>query len=303
MESTRTMQPGPIVVGYDGSDSSNEALDWAMAEAKVRHRPVRIVHVVNSAAGAVAGWGITAPPDHDLLVKVGEQTVASAVSRMQASWPDTTVDTRILVGPSAKGILDHLVGADMVVVGSRGLSTFSELLLGSTGLVLAGHAPCPVVVLRERTDASESTPNAGRVVVGVDGSELSEQAVAFAFDYASAHGTGVTAVHAWSVPYYEVPGRGGPFTRELEDEAQAEELRALSESIAGWREKYPDVDVQQSLVHGDSKQALVDASSGAALLVVGSRGRGGFRSLMLGSVSHAALHHAHCPVAVVRPTS
>jgi nucleotide-binding universal stress UspA family protein len=298
-----TMQPGPIVVGYDGSDSSNEALDWAVAEARARHRPLRIVHVVGSTAGAVAGWGITAPPDPDLLVKVGEQTIASAVSRIEEAAPGVEVDTRILTGPSSKGILDHLVGAEMAVIGSRGLSTFSELLLGSTGLVLAGHAPCPVVVLRERTDTSAPAPNAGRVVVGVDGSELSSQAVAFAFDYASVHGAGITAVHAWSVPFYEVPGKGGPFTRELEEEAQAEEMRGLSEAIAGWGEKYPDVDVQQSLVHGDAKAALVAASTGAELLVVGSRGRGGFRSLMLGSVSHAALHYAHCPVAVVRPTT
>jgi nucleotide-binding universal stress UspA family protein len=303
METMRSTQPGPIVVGYDGSDSSNDALNWAMAEAKARHRPMRIIHVVGSTAGAVAGWGINAPPDPELLVKVGEQTVASAVSRIEAASPGTDVDTRILTGPSAKGILDHLVGADMVVVGSRGLSSFSELLLGSTGLVLAGHAPCPVVVVRERADLSVPTPNAGRVVVGVDGSDLSNEAVAFAFDFASVHAAGITAVHVWTVPFYEVPGRGGPFTRELEDEAQDEELRVLSESLAGWREKYPDVDVQQSLVHGDAKQVLVDASAGARLLVVGSRGRGGFRSLVLGSVSHAALHHAHCPVAVVRPTS
>jgi nucleotide-binding universal stress UspA family protein len=84
-------------------------------------------------------------------------------------------------------------------------------------------------------------------------------------------------------------------------EFQGEEMRLLSESLAGWREKYPDVDVRQTLVHQEPVKALVDSSPGAALVVVGSRGRGGFRSMLLGSVSHALVHHARCPVAVVRP--
>jgi nucleotide-binding universal stress UspA family protein len=159
-----------------------------------------------------------------------------------------------------------------------------------------------VVVLREGIGRPIEAVEAGRVVVGVDGSELSTQALAFAFDEASLLGIGLTALHAWDVPFFDVPGHGGAGVPGAVREFKGEELRLLSESLSGWREKYPDVDVRQTLVHEEPVKALVEASSGAALIVVGSRGRGGFRSMLLGSVSHAMVHHARCPVAVVRPT-
>ncbi|MFC7615699.1 universal stress protein [Actinokineospora soli] len=162
--------------------------------------------------------------------------------------------------------------ACLVVLGSRGLGGFGGLLLGSTAVQVAAHARCPVVVVRgERS---------GDVVVGVDGSAHSVEAIAFAFGEAQRLGAGVVAVTAGS----------------QEDEA----ARALAESVAGWAERYPDVPVRRSVVRGHAARALVDAAADAALLVVGSRGAGGFRGMLLGSVSQGVLHHATCPVAIVR---
>jgi nucleotide-binding universal stress UspA family protein len=281
------MQAMPIVVGYDGSASSTKALEWAVAEARSRRTPLRIVHALASPAVAITGFGIYEPLDSELVAKVGEQTLASAVERVQEIAPELAVDTRLIAGAPAKGLLDNLDNAELVV--------------GSTAVALATHARCPVIVLRDAVAGPADTLEAGRVVVGVDGSELSRDALAFAFEEASLRGAGLTALHAWEVPFFDVRGHGGPEVPDAMREFQGEEMRLLSESLAGWREKYPDVDVRQTLVHQEPVKALVDSSPGAALVVVGSRGRGGFRSMLLGSVSHALVHHARCPVAVVRP--
>lgn len=114
-------------------------------------------------------------------------------------------------------------------------------------------------------------------------------------------GVGLTALHAWQSAYFDSPGKGAPVPGSvISQEFQASEMRVLAESIALWTAKLPSVPLVQRVVHGDPVTTLVEASAGAELLVVGSRGRDGFRSLLLGSVSHAMLHHAHCPVTVVR---
>ena len=190
----------------------------------------------------------------------------------------------------------------MLVVGSRGLGGFTGLLLGSTGIQLATHSVCPVVVVRPPDDAATAGAEAGRVVVGVDGSPASEAAVAFAFEQAAWRGVGLTAVMAWDMAYLDVPGRVGSIPEGVLTAGQEAAQASLGESLAGWREPYPDIDVRARTDMGNAARVLLDASPGACLLVMGSRGRGGFGSLLLGSVSHAVLHHAHCPVAVVRPS-
>lgn len=295
------MKVSPIVLGYDGSVGSWSALDWAISAARARHAPLRIVHALATPAVAVTGYGIYEPLDSELVAKIGEQILDTAAERVREVAPELVVDTRLISGSPAKGLLHHLDDAELVVVGRRGHGTFGELLLGSTAMALATHAPCPVVVIRDGLGQGTESADAERVVVGVDGSELSTEALAFAFEEASLRRAGLTVLHAWDVPFFDVPGHGGPGVPGAIREFQGDELRLLSESLAGWREKYPDVEVRQTLVHQEPVKALVDASAGAALVVVGSRGRGGFRSMLLGSVSHALVHHARCPVAVVRP--
>jgi nucleotide-binding universal stress UspA family protein len=157
------------------------------------------------------------------------------------------------------------------------------------------HAHCTVEVVRAAADDTPG-PSAGRIVVGTDGSPQSERAVGFAFERAQEHGFGITAVRAWLSPTMYIS------TFPVEDwrQLKARERAALTDSLAQWRKRYPGVDVVQKSINGEPAKVLVDESAGAELLVVGSHGRGGFGGLLLGSVSHAALHHAHCPVAVLR---
>ncbi|NUT91962.1 MAG: universal stress protein, partial [Saccharothrix sp.] len=183
--------------------------------------------------------------------------------------------------------------ARLVVLGSRGLGGFTGLVVGSVAVAVAAHGRCPVVVVRGEDRAD------GPVVVGVDGSPASEDAVDFAFEAASARGVPLKAVHAWSDFLVD-----GPYGSRLTvDWAQVEaaEQRLLAERLAGRAEKYPDVVVQRLVVRDRPVRALLAEAEGAGLLVVGSRGHGGFTGMLLGSTSQALVHHATCPLAVVRP--
>jgi nucleotide-binding universal stress UspA family protein len=180
------------------------------------------------------------------------------------------------------------------VLGSRGLGGFSGLVIGSTAVAVAGHAHAPVVVIR-----ADEPPADGPVVVGVDGTPVGEAAIAFAFAQASARGVDLVAVHAWTDLVVEAAYVGGAAALDFAPlEEQAAET--LAERLAGWQEKYPDVHVVREVVRERAARALLRNSEHAQLVVVGTRGRGGFRGLVLGSTSQHLLQHARCPVAVVR---
>jgi nucleotide-binding universal stress UspA family protein len=188
--------------------------------------------------------------------------------------------------------------ARMLVLGHTGRGGFAGMLVGSTASAVASHAHCPVAVIRDTT----SMPATGPVVVGLDGSPTSELAIAAAFDEASFRNVPLIAVHAWSdLTYDDVNGTARfPFAwKSLEDD----ELRLLGQRLAGWQEKYPDVEVRRELVRDRPRHALLGWSAQAQLVVVGSRGRGGFRGMLLGSTSQALVRHARCSVLVVRPES
>jgi nucleotide-binding universal stress UspA family protein len=179
-----------------------------------------------------------------------------------------------------------------VVVGDRGRGRISSVLAGSVAVAAAANAACPVVVVRgEERDATLP------VVVGIDGTPVSEAAIAFAFDAASSRRAPLLAVHTW------VAALGDPSLAPLIDwEALAtEEEEVLAERLAGWAEKYPDVAVQRMVAQGGAAHALLDLTERAQLVVVGSRGHGELAGFVLGSVSNALVHAATCPVAVVRP--
>lgn len=290
-----------IVVGYDGTHTSREALTWALHSAQQRGLLVTVVHVLTPASAVLVGYPSPALAQPENFEPFAEALLQEAAELAAETLPDVTVTTELITGYPAAGLLSTLEHADRVVLGSRGLGTFSELLLGSVSLELASRAPCPVVVIRPRTISDHQGLPAG-VVVGVDGSPASEHALGLAFEEASLRGGNLTVLHAWSNPFYELPGKGGPIPESVVvDTFEGEELRWLSEDLAGWGEKYPEVRVRSEVRHGGAVAVLAAASAEAELLVVGSRGRGGFRTLLLGSVSHGALHHAHCPVMVVRP--
>lgn len=285
----------PVVVGVDGSEVSLKAVEWAAAEAVARHCRLRVVHAfIWPLLRVPVGPSTYGPPDAGLRADA-QRIVDEAVLRAEELAPGIDVAGVMPVGAPVPVLLSEIEHARLVVLGSRGLGGFSGLLVGSTGVQVAAHAPCPVIVVRPVSAEPSNSMTADQVVVGVDGSPVSVAAIEFGFAEAVRLGVGVVAVH---VVASRVPGDGS--VDVLIEEHAPGQARLLAESLAGWQDKYPDMSIRRILLRGHAGRALAEASKGARLFVVGSRGLGGFRGLLLGSVSHAVLHHAHCPVAVVR---
>jgi nucleotide-binding universal stress UspA family protein len=208
------------------------------------------------------------------------------------------VETDLYAGVPADVLITESRIARLVVLGSRGTGGFAALLVGSVAVALSAHGYCPVVVIHTPAEDDEP-PAAGPVVVGDDGSELSDAALTFAFEAAAARGVPLVAVHTWLDVNMAGTWTLLPDTIDW-DWLQAQEQKRLTERIALWKDKYPQVHVRPIVVRDSPAHALLDHAAGAQLVVVGSRGRGVFAGLGLGSVSQTLLHHAECPVAVAR---
>jgi nucleotide-binding universal stress UspA family protein len=286
-----------IVVGVDGSPSSQEALEWAVQDAAARGTHVTAVGAWSPMMPLPLG-AVSDGREVDAIEDSTRALVASSVEAAQRSAPNVRIDAKVTPGPAASALLRFAQDAELVVVGSRGHGGFRDLLLGSVSRQVATHAPCPVVVHRPIGDEAPGT-EAGRVLVGVDGEQHSAPALEFAFEEASARGVGLTAVHSWEGVYVDASVIGAPVPPVFEDLGD-EAVRLTTAALAPFRERYPDVDVRQTVLAGTPAGHLIERSAGAELVVVGSRGRGGFTGLVLGSVSHTLIHHAHAPVAVVR---
>ncbi|CAL9604216.1 universal stress protein [Streptomyces sp. enrichment culture] len=289
---------GLVVVGVDGSDSSLAAVETAAEEARRRGAGLHVVHAFLWPAMHVPLGAPPVGPADGGLQAVADRLVADAVERARSAAPDVEVSHAVVTGEPLSVLEAQSRRADLVVVGSRGMGGFVGLLVGSTAVHLAAHGKCPVLVVRE-----PGTPD-GPVLVGVDGSAAGGRAIGFAFAEAARRGAELVALHAWTTwnaPAPAPPDAAEPYANEPGALAANEE-RLLSEALSGYTERYPGVKVRHELVRGGSREALIEASRTARLLVVGARGRGGFTGLLLGSVSQAMLHHAHCPVVVVRGT-
>lgn len=292
-----TNRAGPIIVGVDDSPSSYAALDWAVGEASRRALPLHLLHVVEWPP-----YGLDAPPSPGR-----EAIVLAARERVCCRAPHLVATHETVDGDPSGVLVDRSRHASMIVVGNRGLGGFRSLLTGSVGVQTAAHAQCPVVVVRPHIRAQspaeepvEQPPRhaVGRVVVGVDESDLSDAAVGFAFDEAASRGIGLTAVHAWHYPVSSSPS-DVIFAVCVPPDVADIQHKILAQALAAHQERHPEVPVQSVLAQGSPATVLVHESIGAELLVVGSRGHGGFAGLLLGSVSDAAIRHAGCPVAVI----
>jgi nucleotide-binding universal stress UspA family protein len=290
----------PVVVGIDGSDTSLAAVTWAVAEAARHSLPLHVVHAWSVPLPPVAMGPTVMGPDDRKLREAAQSVLDQAVEHARARNINIEIVGELRAGSPASIVLDAAEGASVVAIGASGLDGFSEFFLGSVSMQVITHAPCPVAVVGVPQTDIEPGPDAGRVVVGIDGSAVSVGAAHAAFEAASMRGVGLTLLHVWNAPAYDASGLVMPNRLILED-ALLDELRAMAETVAGLQEKYPDVAVNQRLDHGKPAKVLADASRGAELVVIGTRGHGGFAKLLLGSTSHALLHRAHCPVLVVRP--
>ncbi|RZU75757.1 nucleotide-binding universal stress UspA family protein [Micromonospora kangleipakensis] len=282
-----------VVVGVDGSEPSLRAVRLAAADAARRHRPLRVVHGFIWPLLRVPVDPLAEGPPGGGLRHQAQELVAAAVAEAEAAAPGLRVSGEIIDGEASAVLVGESPTATMIGLGDRGLGGFAALVVGAVAIQVASYADCPVLVARGEEHAG------GPVVVGVDGSALSRAAVEFAAEEAAVRGTRLHAVHAYTHPVSGGPGDMQPLVYE-EHQLRGEEERVLAESITGLTERYPDVPVTRAVVQARPVAALTEAARDAQLLVVGSQGRSELTGLLLGSVSHGVLHHAACPVAVVR---
>lgn len=291
------MRTATTVVGYDGSGPSRAALRWALDDARRTGAAIELVHACDWPALMPAAPMVPATsirPDGQALQAVRDM-MDEAVAEAGRTHPGVTVTPVTPQGPAALTLIDRAQRAILLVVGGRSHTMAAELLLGSVASAVAAHAPCPVVVVRDGDAVTETGP----VVVGLDESPCAETTAAFAFEQAAARGVGLRAVRAWIPP----PDPWiGPQVADR-DEINAAERSALATQLAPWQEKFPAVPVTADVIVGHPRAVLTRAARDAGLLVVGTRGRGGLRRMLLGSVSRHVLQHSPCSVAVVREVS
>jgi nucleotide-binding universal stress UspA family protein len=283
---------GHIVVGIDGSAPSIEAVRWAAAQAALWGRDLRLVHAYSSYAAVVPFGGAAYGWSEATVREQAEAIVADAVARARAADADIKVTGHAMYGPPAQVLIDLSGTAGLVVVGDRGHGGFASLMLGSVANALVAHAACPVAVVRQPAGGDG-------IVVGVDGSPAADAALGYAFEEAGRRGAALLVVHSWEPPAPPWQGDTAPLHHDTAQLTTAH-TRQVDDWVRPWREKFPGVAVEIRLTGQRPAAALIAASASAALVVVGSRGRGGFTGLLLGSVSQQLIHHAASPVVVTR---
>ena len=285
----------PIVVGIDGSSESKVAVDWAARTAALRDVPLKLVHVLNPPV-VMAFPEVPMPSGYlQWQEEEGRRVLAAGVTTAQEATSSNPIKVtgETVCGSSVPTLVEESSHAQMIVVGCRGRGALVRGLLGSVSTGLVHHSHCPVAVIHDE-DPLIPHPSMAPVVLGVDGSPASERAVAIAFDEASLRGVDLVAVHAWSdTGIFEFPGVDWSVLQSGAEET-------LSERLAGWQERYPDVLVRRVVVADRPAHQLLEQAESAQLLVIGSHGRGGFAGMVLGSVSTAVVNAARMPVIVAR---
>jgi nucleotide-binding universal stress UspA family protein len=290
----------PIIVGVDGSPVSQVAVDWAAHTAALRGVALKLVHVLNPPVVMAfpevpmpAGYLQWQEDEGRTLLATAVKTAKEAALAVGSGSRPITVTTEMVSGSSVPVLVELSGQAQMIVVGCRGRGALARGLLGSVSTGVLHHATCPVAVVHDE-DPLIPHPSKAPVVVGVDGSPTSERAVEIAFDEASFRGVDLVAVHVWSdTGMLEFPGVDWSVLQSGAEET-------LAERLAGWGERYPDVLVRRVVVADRPAHQLLEQAQAAQLLVIGSRGRGGFAGMVLGSVSTAVANAARIPVIVAR---
>ncbi|WIM92873.1 universal stress protein [Actinoplanes oblitus] len=282
----------PVVVGVDGSASALHAVEAAAAEAALRRRPLKIVHGYAWPPNGVPFSPSLAASADATLRRASAEILAEAARHAAKVAPDLPGDPLTVIGSPARALLQLSEEAALLVLGARGTGGFAGMTLGSVAAHTALHALCPVMVIR-------GAAGNGPVVVGVDGSPGSMAACEFAADEADRRGAELVALHAWTPGQASELDYGLPLSYETWHGADEHE-RLLAEAVAGLAERHPGLRIRRQVREGMARQLLTDWSQDAQLVVVGSRGHGGFAGLLLGSVSQHLTYRAACPVAVVR---
>lgn len=283
-----------ILVGVDGSEAATAAVRWAAKEAELEHLDLKLVGVYDASTSDYAP-GLIIPQDViDAIRQDATDAVQSAAAAAKEVAPDITIHTSIVDGDAARVLLELGKDAALIVVGTRKLGSVKGLFLGSVSITVAAHHHGRVVVI----DGEGNTD--GPVVVGIDDSPVSEAAIKEAFRQASLRNVSLVAVHTWTPLDVDALHGYGIDPDEVTRMSQ-DAVEALAERLAGFASDFPDVTIERKVIPEDPAKAVLDAAGDkASLIVVGSRGRGGFAGLLLGSTSQKVLREANAPVMVVR---
>lgn len=287
-----------IVIGVDGSDSAARALQWAWREAELHGWELHALLAWGYLSQYHADRSTTFDPDYgaDRALAAVAAYVEDALGPERAAAVQVSevcdLPVRALLGAGAE--------ADLVVLGARGLGGFKGMLLGSVSQHCLQHATRPTAIVHDLVaPADGSAPE--RIVVGIDGSENSRRALGWAVEEARVRGASVDVVHAWHLPYVGgYPYTAGSFDpTSLEDAAR----QTLDEVVDAVDTAGLAAPLERILHLGDAAGGVLETAKRAGLVVVGSRGLGGFTGLLLGSVGHQVANHAPCPVIVIPPGS
>ena len=304
-----------VTVGLDGTRESFSAVDWAAREALTRDVPLQLIQVRES------GPYPYSPIADDEVEREWAQSITNqALDELNRNVPELHVDVEMVAGRPAHVLSDASAGTDLLVLGSRGLSTVLGFIVGSTALPTVGHTSCPVVLVRARPEREHGTedgsehgaedekadraaspvpgPATDDIVLGVDLSRQCDELITFAFETAARHSAPLRVLHAWNIPQRSAlrPTAVPPgMTSELLDAQN----QALAAALRPWEERYPDLKVHAEAVVGQPARLLVETAAQASMLVVGRRNRRFRIGTHLGPVTHAVMHHARSPVAVV----
>ena len=307
-----------VTVGLDGTRESFSAVDWAAREALARDVPLELVQVRETGA-----YPYSPIADDEVEREWAQSITDQALDELNRNVPELHVDVEMVAGRPAHVLSDASARTDLLVLGSRGLSTVLGFIVGSTALPAVGHTACPVVLVRarpenehvseegseegsehgikgERTDRTlpVSEPATDDIVLGVDLSRPCDELISFAFETAARHSAPLQVVHAWNIPQRSAlrPTAVPPgMTSELLDAQN----QALASALHPWQERHPDLKVHAEAVVGQPARLLVETAAQASLLIVGRRNRRTRIGTHLGPVTHAVMHHARSPVAVV----
>ncbi|MCW2620036.1 MAG: hypothetical protein JWR28_3185 [Modestobacter sp.] len=288
----------PVVAGIDGSEGSLRSARLAAEEARLRHARLELVTVL-----PWPSLGVVAPPPEDgmpaMLLASAESVLESVSAELAPVLGADQVSWRVVQDTTVDGLRAITTTAQLLVLGSRGAGGVAGLMVGSTASAVAATAGCPVIVLPDETSVRVSRRRS--VVVGVEGRSGDDEVLAFAFDEAAARGTDLIAVHAWQDIRLEATAYQSISPLVDWSSVRADEERVLAEALAGWRDKQPDVEVREVTLRDKPARGLLAAALTAELLVIGHRRRN--RLATLGSTTHAILHRASCPLAVVALSS
>ncbi|MFH9712969.1 universal stress protein [Streptomyces luteogriseus] len=294
-----------VTVGLDGSPESRAAAEWAAREAKLRGLPLKLVHVWEPVPEPIAQAPLVGS---ETRAHWSERIPREAAEGLRLRHPGVDAAVEQMSGRPAYALAEAAKDAELLVLGSRGLSGIGGFLVGSVGAAVIARTETPVVLVRSGEQAADEhekdpagIPSAATayrpVVLGLDTDRPHDTVMAFAFEEAARRGTALKVVHGWNLPPYFVYGL--PADPQLDAELGRQDAAALAGVLSPWRQKYPDVEVVEESRCGSPANHVIDASHEASLVVVGRRIRRSPIGARIGSVTHAVLHHATAPVAVI----